>query len=100
MSKAQEKAIKELIESNKSDLISKGINHHIKLYGLQSTQKSHKIKKKVNELLKSDDLKAKSRGLKLFETLYQTKRADEKIFIKSPEYKILMANAGLLTSMI
>ena len=99
MSKAQEKAINTLLDSVDSAQIIKGLTHYIAFHGLPKAQKSRKIKSIVNNLLKSDNEKAIARGLTMHSKLYETKQAD-KLFIKSPEYKVLMANAGLLTSMI
>ena len=99
MNKNQQKAINTLIDSNDSAQVLKGLNHFIAAHGLPKAQKSKKIKKIVDNLLKSDNEKAIARGLTMHSKLYETKQAD-KLFIKSPEYKILMANAGSLTSMI
>ena len=95
----ENKAINALIESGDPAMIAQGITHFIKKHGVDKTKRTKKIKTRVNELLKSNDLKTKSKGLKLHATLFQEPEK-EKPFIELPEYKILMDNAGLLTSYI
>ena len=92
----QEKAIKALLNSGKSDLIAQGVNHYIKQYGIDKAKSSRSIKTKVNSLIKSGNLRDKSRGLKLDSLLYY-EAPEDKLFLLSPQYKVLMDNAGLLS---